>query len=120
MISDSKLVKEVLVTRNLPKDPFGYSHFTHLFGQRLLGGSLLSETNHEPWKRKRASLNPAFHFSFLVKLMDNFNDSCDLFIKKLETMADGKTEVSLAEELVRLALDVMGKVREWTLNILLI
>ena len=110
VISDSKIVKEVLVTQNLPKDPFGYSHFSQLFGQRLLGGSLLSETNQELWKRKRTTLNPAFHHSYLLKLMDGFNESCDLFIKKLETMANGKTEVSLAEELVRLTLDVIGKV----------
>lgn len=110
VISDSKLVKEVLVTRNMLRDSFGYSHFSQLFGQRFLGGSLLSETNEELWKRKRHLLNPAFHHSFMVKLMDGFNESCDLFIKKLETMADGKTEVSLADQLVRLTLDVIGKV----------
>jgi len=43
MISDAALVKEILIKLDLPKDPFGYSHFAYLFGERLLGGSLLSE-----------------------------------------------------------------------------
>lgn len=111
MISDAALVKEVLIKLDLPKDPYGYSHFAYLFGQRLLGGSLLSEVDHKSWKKKRAHLNPAFHHKFIANLMDQFNQSCDLFLNKLLKLADGETEISMAEELVRLALDVVGKVR---------
>jgi cholesterol 24(S)-hydroxylase len=113
MISDAALVKEVLIKLDLPKDPFGYSHFAYLFGQRLLGGSLLSEVDHKSWKKKRALLNPAFNHKYLANLMSQFNQSCGLFLNKLLTLADGETEVSMAEELVRLALDVVGKVQRY-------
>ncbi|KAK3744358.1 hypothetical protein QZH41_016489 [Actinostola sp. cb2023] len=110
VISDASLIKEVLINLNLRKDPFGYSHFAYLFGQRLLGGSLLSEVDHQSWKRERVCLNPAFHHKYLGNLIGQFNKSCDLFMDKLAKVADRETEVSMAEELVRLALDVVGKV----------
>lgn len=110
MISDADLVKQVLIKQDLRKDPFGYNHFAYLFGQRLLGGSLLSEVDHESWKAKRACLNPAFHHKYLGNLIGQFNQSCDLFLDKLAKVADGETELSMADELVRLALDVIGKV----------
>ncbi|XP_078380469.1 cholesterol 24-hydroxylase-like [Oculina patagonica] len=110
MITDAQLVKEVLITKNLPRDKFGYSHFSTLFGERLLGGGILSEVSEEEWHWKRATLDPAFHRPNLMGLMDSFTAVCDSFLQRLETIADGKTEVSLAEELVRINLDMVAKV----------
>ncbi|XP_048588147.1 cholesterol 24-hydroxylase [Nematostella vectensis] len=110
MISDANLVKEVLIKQDLHKDPFGYNHFANLFGHRLLGGSLLSEVDHDKWKHQRALLNPAFHYKNLVAALGGFNSSCDIYLKKLATLAEDNKEVSMADELVRLALDVVGKV----------
>lgn len=110
MITDAELVKEVLITRNLPRDEFGYSHFSSLFGQRMLGRGLLSEVSEEEWHWKRTALDPGFHRPNLMSLMDSFTTICDSFLRRLETLADGKTEVSMAEELVRINLDMVAKV----------
>ena len=45
-----------------------------------------------------------------MNLMTSFNESCDLFLEKLDKMADGKTIVDMADEFARVTLDVIGKV----------
>jgi len=42
--------------------------------------------------------------------MEAFNSSCDLFLAKMDELADGKTVVNMAEEFARVTLDVIGKV----------
>ena len=62
------------------------------------------------WQKKRSALNPAFHRKYLSNLMDAFNNSCNLFLKRIDSFADGKTKVNMAEEFGRVTLDVIGKV----------
>ena len=47
-----------------------------------------------------------------MNLMTAFNSSCDLFLAKMDELADGKTVVNMAEEFARVTLDVIGKVRQ--------
>ena len=110
IVTDAQLVKEVLITKNLPRDKFGYSHFASLFGERMLGQGLLSEVSEDEWHWKRATLDPGFRRPSMMGMMDSFNTICDSFLQRLEALADGKTEVSMAEELVRINLDVIAKV----------
>ena len=117
IITDAELVKEVLVTKNLPRDEFGYSHLSSLFGERMLGAGLLSEVSEEVWHIKRTTLEPGFHRPNLMTMMDNFNSICDSFLQRLECMADDKTLVSMAEELVRVNLDVIAKVSKNSLDV---
>lgn len=109
--SDPKANKEILVTRNLPKAARIYNKIAYCFGQRLGGNGVLAETNHEIWKTRRMKLDKAFHRSYLMNLMESFNDICDTFLDKMAKMADGKTEVEMADEFGRVTLDVIGKVR---------
>lgn len=110
MITDDQAVKEVLITKKLPRDGFGYSHLSSLFGERMLGNALLSEVSEEEWHWKRAALDPAFHRPSLLGMIDSFSTICDSFLQRLQTLADGKTRVSMAEELVRINLDMVAKV----------
>ena len=110
MITDEQAVKEVLITKKLPKDTFGYGHLSFLFGERMLGRALLSEVSEEEWQWKRTTLDPAFHRPTLMGMIDGFSSTCDSFLQRLETLADGKTPVSMAEELVRINLDMLAKV----------
>lgn len=109
-VSDPELVRKCLITLNLPKNHFVYDHLGYPFGQRMAGRGVLNEVDHEVWQRRRALLNPAFHRRYLMNLMPAFNSSCDLFLAKLDKMADGKTVVDMAEEFARVTLDVIGKV----------
>lgn len=109
-VSDPELVRQCLITLNLPKNPIIYDCLGYPFGQRMAGRGVLNEVDHEVWQRRRALLNPAFHRRYLMNLMPAFNSSCDLFLAKLDKMADGKTVVDMAQEFARVTLDVIGKV----------
>lgn len=109
-VSDPELVRKCLITLNLPKNLAVYDHLGYPFGQRMAGRGVLNEVDHEVWQRRRALLNPAFHRRYLMNLMPAFNGSCDLFLAKLDKMADGKTVVDMAQEFARVTLDVIGKV----------
>ena len=109
-VSDPELVRKCLINLNLPKNRVVYDHLAYPFGQRMAGRGVLNEVDHEVWQRRRALLNPAFHRRYLMNLMPAFNSSCDLFLAKLEKMADGKTVVDMAQEFARVTLDVIGKV----------
>lgn len=45
-----------------------------------------------------------------MNLMFLFNDSCNLFLEKLDEMVDGKIVVNMVDEFVRVIFDVIGKV----------
>ena len=109
-VSDRELAKKCLITLNLPKNPRVYGNLGYPFGHRLMGRGLVTETDHGVWQKQRALLNPAFHRRYLMNLMSAFNNSCDLFLAKLDEMADGETVVNMAEEFARVTLDVIGKV----------
>ena len=115
-VTDPDLIKEVLITSNFPKDAWSYDKLGYVFGERFMGKGLVSETDHERWKIKRLALNPAFHRKFLKDLIVEFNNSCDAFLAKLSDLADGKTEVRMADEFNRITLDIIGKVSQTLSN----
>ena len=104
------MAKKALITLNLPKAQRVYSKIGNVFGQRCLGRGVLTEMDHEIWRRKRAMLNPAFHRKYLMNLMESFNSIGDEFLGKLRQLADGKTPVRMADEFAKVTLDVIGKV----------
>ncbi|EDO32230.1 predicted protein [Nematostella vectensis] len=103
-------VKKVLVTWNLPKASRLYKTISYCYGERFAGEGVLTELDHEVWKRKRALLNHAFHRKYLRNLMQAFNESSNEFLKRIGSLADGKTEVRMADEFAKVTLDVIGKV----------
>lgn len=109
-ISDAELTKKVLITSNYPKDSWAYDKLAYIFGERFLGKGLVTETDHGKWKEKRVALNPAFHRKYLKEFMEQFNASCDVLLARLAKLADGKTDVLMADEFNRITLDIIGKV----------
>ena len=109
-VADPELVRKCLISLNLPKNPRVYAHLGYPFGHRLSGRGLITEVDHGAWQKRRSLLNPAFHRRYLLNLMSAFNSSCDLFLAKIDEMADGKTVVDMAKEFARVTLDVIGKV----------
>ncbi len=49
-------------------------------------------------------------YSHLKTCMDQFNASSDKLVEQLKKKADGKTEVTMLEQLNRVAMDIIGKV----------
>ncbi|XP_078374651.1 cholesterol 24-hydroxylase-like isoform X1 [Oculina patagonica] len=110
VVTDSEIVKDIHIVKNLPKEAFSYEVLARLYGQRFLGQGLVTNLDHESWKKRRGILNPAFHRKSLKDLMSSFNSTADLLLNHLSTMADGKTEVCMFDQFARAALDVICKV----------
>ena len=108
-VSDPELVRKCLITLNLPKNPYIYANVDP-FGQRLARRGLVTEVDHGVWQKHRVLLNPAFHRRNLMNIMPAFNNSCDLFLAKMDEVADGITAVDMASEFARVTLDIIGKV----------
>ncbi|OWK60265.1 cholesterol 24-hydroxylase [Lonchura striata] len=102
-------VKEFLMSPQHPKDPIVYSNLFSLFGERFLGNSLVTVRNHEHWHKQRRIMDPAFSRSYLIGLMETFNEKAEELMEKLEEKADGKTEFSMLSMMSRVTMDVIGK-----------
>ncbi|NWS91852.1 CP46A hydroxylase, partial [Toxostoma redivivum] len=93
-----------------PKDPTVYGTLFSLFGERFLGNGLVTVCNHEHWRKQRRIMDPAFSRSYLIGLMDTFNEKAEELMEKLEKKADGKTEFSMLSMMSRVTMDIIGKV----------
>ncbi|XP_019613831.1 PREDICTED: cholesterol 24-hydroxylase-like [Branchiostoma belcheri] len=109
-VSSPEAVRELLVAGKYIKPPDQYQRIGSIFGERFLGEGLVTETNHERWHRRRRIMDPAFSRKYLQTLMDKFNTSGDLFVEKLQTLADGVMPVSMVDMFGRVTLDVIAKV----------
>ncbi|NXI77484.1 CP46A hydroxylase, partial [Rhipidura dahli] len=93
-----------------PKDPLVYGTLFSLFGERFLGNGLVTVCNHEHWHKQRRIMDPAFSRSYLIGLMDTFNEKAEELMEKLQEKADGKTEFSMLSMMSRVTMDIIGKV----------
>ncbi|NXX17326.1 CP46A hydroxylase, partial [Podargus strigoides] len=93
-----------------PKDPLVYSRIFDLFGERFLGNGLVTVLNHEHWHKQRRIMDPAFSRTYLIGLMETFNEKAEELMEKLEEKADGKKEFSMLAMMNRVTMDVIAKV----------
>ncbi|CAH1797908.1 unnamed protein product [Owenia fusiformis] len=107
---DQEAVKELLVNGNHPKSEFVYGRLSNLFGNRFVGKGLLTETDHAVWSERRSLYNAAFHRGYLMHLMPVFNTTSDVLVEKLKSVADTGNVISMASELSKATLDIIGKV----------
>ncbi|XP_061854195.1 cholesterol 24-hydroxylase [Colius striatus] len=110
MILSPEGVKEFLMSPQYPKDPLVYSRIFNIFGERFLGNGLVTVCNHEHWHKQRKIMDPAFSRTYLMGLMEAFNEKAEELMEKLEEKANGKKEFSMLTMMNRVALDVIAKV----------
>ncbi|NXY16184.1 CP46A hydroxylase, partial [Atrichornis clamosus] len=92
------------------KDPLVYGSLFSLFGERFLGNGLVTVCNHEHWRKQRRIMDPAFSRSYLIGLMDAFNEKAEELMEKLEEKADGEKEFSMLSMMSRVTMDIIAKV----------
>ncbi|PIK32999.1 putative cholesterol 24-hydroxylase-like, partial [Apostichopus japonicus] len=80
-----------------------------MFGQRIGGRGLFTETNHEKWSMQRKLFDPAFRKKYLLGLLGIFNQCADEAVNYLSQFGDGKIEVKMADVCGRVTLDTIGK-----------
>ncbi|XP_060118762.1 cholesterol 24-hydroxylase-like [Heteronotia binoei] len=103
-------VKEYLMLPQYPKDRIVYRDFKNMFGVRFLGNGLVTDLDYNHWHKQRKVMDPAFSRSYLIGLMETFNDKAEELMKVLEEKADGETEVDMMNMLKRVTLDIIAKV----------
>nr|QUF59390.1 cytochrome p450 CYP3049F1 [Brachionus angularis] len=107
---DQEAVKEILISENFPKIPEIYHNVGFPFNERFLGHGLITDTNFDRWKKRRALFNHGFQQHVLINAITDFNLKIDLLLERLRTLADGKTQVILFNEINHAALDIIAKV----------
>ena len=119
LISTPSRAKSSLRDLNLAKKLHGqilliFQYFANFCGTRFVGRGLFSIVDPKEHRERRLFLNPAFHKTALVSLMNQFNGSTTALIHKLKEMcltsADGSVEVNIADLLAKTTLDVIAKV----------
>nr|XP_006123832.1 cholesterol 24-hydroxylase isoform X1 [Pelodiscus sinensis] len=103
-------VKEFLTMPQYPKDRKTYSSLYTIFGTRFLGNGLVTDLNHDHWHKQRRIMDPAFSRTYLIGLMETFNEKAEELMEKLEEKADGETELDVMSMMSRVTLDVIAKV----------
>ncbi|NXX74521.1 CP46A hydroxylase, partial [Urocolius indicus] len=93
-----------------PKDPLVYGRIFNIFGERFLGNGLATVIDHEHWHKQRKIMDPAFSRTYLMGLMEAFNEKAEMLMEKLEEEANGKKEFSMLTMMNRVAMDVIAKV----------
>jgi len=107
---DPKLIKEILIDQDCPKNPAQYHIFGYPAGERFLGDGLLTETDTEVWKHRRSYFNPGFHRQALISFLTEFNSKSNVLVEYLMSKADGKTPVNLLKSFNATTLDVIASV----------
>ncbi|XP_057254947.1 cholesterol 24-hydroxylase isoform X1 [Pezoporus wallicus] len=110
MVLSPEGVKEFLMSPQYPKDRFVYGRIFNIFGERFLGNGLVTVCNHEHWHKQRKIMDPAFSRTYLVGLMETFNEKAEELMEKLEEKADGNKEFSMLTMMNRVTMDVIAKV----------
>ncbi|XP_072350507.1 cholesterol 24-hydroxylase-like [Scyliorhinus torazame] len=110
IVTDPEAIKEILMSPKYPKDPYTYDLLFNLFGKRFLGLGLLTDTDHQHWYMQRRVMDPSFSHSYLVGLMDVFNNKAEHLMEKLTEVSDGVTPVGLHSKLSCVTLEVITTV----------
>ncbi|XP_061232409.1 cholesterol 24-hydroxylase isoform X3 [Neopsephotus bourkii] len=109
MVLSPEGVKEFLMSPQYPKDRFVYGRIFNIFGERFLGNGLVTVCNHEHWHKQRKIMDPAFSRTYLMGLMETFNEKAEELMEKLEEKADGNKEFSMLTMMNRVTMDVIAK-----------
>ena len=95
---------------SLVKNSFNYEKFGFVYGERGIGYGLISNSNEAMWRKRRQLMNPAFHRKCLKYFVSNFNNVCDMFLSRMDTVVDGGKPTSMVQEFANVTLEVISQV----------
>jgi cytochrome P450 len=105
MVSSARAAHEVLVEKN---EDFKKSAGLSIFARPVLGNGLLT-SEREVHKRQRRMLAPVFAHKRIAGYADVMVDKTEASARRLRDAASRGAEVDLADEMMRLTLDIVGK-----------
>lgn len=106
-VSDPKIIQAMCTTHNVI---FSKHHFTGDYLRRFLGSTIiLSETN-EHWKKRRASIAPAFYKGKLVGLVELAKSIVTETLTRWKSMTkDGRAKIEFMDEIAMTHVKIMLK-----------
>ena len=112
VFGDATYVKEVFIDsqKYLHKEKFHYDKMAFIFGERVIGYGLVSNTDVDSWRKRRRLMNPAFHRKCLKNFMNDFNQVCDRFLERMNHIVENGEEASMLKEFGNVTLDIMSQV----------
>ncbi|XP_063803666.1 cholesterol 24-hydroxylase-like isoform X2 [Pseudophryne corroboree] len=102
-------VKEFLMVPKYKKAWF-YERLSKIFGIRFMGKGLVTDRDNDHWHKQRRIMDPAFSRTYLIGLMEPFNEKAENLMEMLTRKADGKCHVGMHSLMSRVTLDVISKV----------
>jgi cholesterol 24(S)-hydroxylase len=111
-LSDPSYLRHVYINNHssLCKNPSFYPKLGFVYGERGAGYGLVINTDKALWRKRRQLMNPAFHRKCLKDFMVNFNKVCDMFLVRMNTIADGGKPISMAQEFAKVTLEAISQV----------
>ena len=100
LIGDPGMVRHVFIDnqKNLCKNDYVTLKLGFIYGERGLGSGLLSNVDEASWQKRRRIMNPAFYRKCLKDYLGNFNNVCDRFLVRMNTVVDDGKPVSMVSE----------------------
>ena len=111
-LGDAKYLRHVFINNHasLVKSSFNYTKFGFVYGERGIGYGLIVNSNEALWRKRRQLMNPAFHRKCLKDFVSNFNNVCDMFLTRMNTVIDGGKPTSMVQEFANVTLEVISQV----------
>uniref|UniRef100_A0A1A9W2A2 Cytochrome P450 n=1 Tax=Glossina brevipalpis TaxID=37001 RepID=A0A1A9W2A2_9MUSC len=83
-------------------------HSVYNILRNWLNDGLLISTGSK-WHTRRKIITPAFHFGMLEKFLKVFDQQSEIFVKSLQTKADGKTVIEMFSEVCLTTLNIIAE-----------
>ena len=111
-LGDASYLRHVFVNNqgSLVKNPYHFLKVGFVYGERGVGYGLVTNTNETLWRKRRQLMNPAFHRKCLKDFVSNFNNVCDMFLTRMNTVVDGGKPTSMVQEFANVTLEVISQV----------
>ena len=112
LIGDPGMVRHVFIDnqKNLCRNGYVTSKLGFIYGERGLGSGLLSNVDEPSWRKRRRIMNPAFYRKCLKDFLRNFNNVCDRFLVRMNTVVDDGKPVSMVSEFGKVTLEAISEV----------
>ena len=111
-LGDPSYLRHVYINNHYSqaKDGFIWHKIGFIYGERGVGYGLVSNTDEISWRKRRRLMNPAFHRKCLRDFLGNFNNVCDRFLARMDTVVEGGKAVSMVSEFAKVTLEAISQV----------
>ena len=111
-LGDSSYIRHVYIDnhKSLYKSSFIYDKLGFIYGERGVGYGIVTNTDEDSWRKRRHLMNPTFHRKRLRDFMSNFNNVCDRFLARMDTVVDDGKPTSMVQEFAKVTLEAISQV----------